>query len=78
MKLIISCILGELWYKQPIIAGHSDLDQLQRIVATCGPLNDETWPTWRALPGFPDEEGKAWDKVLPEMSIGEILSQERG
>jgi serine/threonine-protein kinase BUR1 len=68
--------MGELYHKGPILAGHSDYDQLQRIVATCGPLNDQTWPRWRELPGFPENEGKDWDKVLAETSMADVARKD--
>lgn len=46
-----SCILGEMFARQPIFSGTSDLDQLERIWDMCGSPNDDNFPGWSELPG---------------------------
>ncbi|KAG6854431.1 hypothetical protein C0991_006975 [Blastosporella zonata] len=47
----IGCVLGEMFNKRPILAGNSDLDQLEKIWQLCGTPNQHTWPNFDALPG---------------------------
>jgi len=62
-------VLGELFLRNPILPGATDSGQLELIVERCGPLNDETMPGWRDLPGLPGQEGRKWDKVPQDQSI---------
>ena len=56
------CILGEMYHREPILAakGQTDDGQLPLILEHCGPLNDDTFPGWQDLPGYP---GHARDEV---------------
>ncbi|EIN08939.1 Pkinase-domain-containing protein [Punctularia strigosozonata HHB-11173 SS5] len=47
----IGCVLGEMFNRQPILAGTSDIDQLDRIWKLCGTPNQHTWPNYDQLPG---------------------------
>lgn len=46
-----SCVLGEMFWRRPILPGTSDLDQLEKIWQLCGTPNQHTWPNFDALPG---------------------------
>ncbi|KIR96464.1 CMGC/CDK protein kinase [Cryptococcus deuterogattii 2001/935-1] len=65
----IGCVLGEMYLRKPILPGGGDREQLSMIFAKCGPLNEETWPGWQDLPGFPEAHGFAWDKTPRDTSI---------
>lgn len=69
------CVLGELYHKEPILAGDSDRSQLLLIIDHCGPLNNKKFPGWDALPGFPDSKGYHWDKVPEGVHILELAQQ---
>ncbi|WVR04002.1 hypothetical protein IAU60_001001 [Kwoniella sp. DSM 27419] len=71
----LGCVLGEMYHKQPILAGESDRDQLYQIFARLGPLNQETFPGWDRLPGFPEREGHPWDSTPMELPIAECASR---
>jgi serine/threonine-protein kinase BUR1 len=43
--------MGEMFVRRPILAGSSDMDQLDKIWALCGTPNQHTWPNFDALPG---------------------------
>lgn len=58
-----------MYHRAPILAGESDRDQLFKIFSKCGPLNQETFPGWDALPGFPESKGFAWDKISHDMHL---------
>lgn len=68
--------MGELYHRAPIVAGGSDEEQLRRIIAHCGPLNDETWPTWRQLKGFTGKEGISWDRIPEEQNLFETARKD--
>ncbi|ORX36332.1 kinase-like domain-containing protein [Kockovaella imperatae] len=59
----MGCILGEMFHREPILAakGQTDDGQLPLILEHCGPLNDETFPGWQDLPGYPEMQGRRWD-----------------
>mmetsp|Transcript_969 Transcript_969/g.1211 ORF Transcript_969/g.1211 Transcript_969/m.1211 type:complete len:480 (+) Transcript_969:111-1550(+) len=40
----VGCIFAELLFKQPILKGVNDMDQLQKIFNLCGDPTEETWP----------------------------------
>ncbi|EIW69050.1 hypothetical protein TREMEDRAFT_14479, partial [Tremella mesenterica DSM 1558] len=63
----MGCCLGEMYLRNPILQGESDRDQLYRICARCGPLNQSTFPGWDRLPGFPDSQGHPWDRTPAEI-----------
>eukprot|EP00485_Elphidium_margaritaceum_P006311 CAMPEP_0202704750 /NCGR_PEP_ID=MMETSP1385-20130828/17392_1 /ASSEMBLY_ACC=CAM_ASM_000861 /TAXON_ID=933848 /ORGANISM="Elphidium margaritaceum" /LENGTH=416 /DNA_ID=CAMNT_0049362847 /DNA_START=232 /DNA_END=1482 /DNA_ORIENTATION=- len=46
----IGCIIGELLLHRPLIPGHSELDQLQRIYDLLGVPNPHIWPNYQQLP----------------------------
>ena len=46
-----SCVLGEMFWRRPILPGTSDLDQLDKIWQLCGTPNQMTWPNFDTLPG---------------------------
>ncbi|KAH9887224.1 kinase-like domain-containing protein [Cubamyces lactineus] len=47
----IGCVLGEMFFRKPILPGASDLDQLDKIWHLCGTPNPQTWPEYDSLPG---------------------------
>ena len=47
----IGCVLGEMFFRKPILPGASDLDQLERIWQLCGTPTQITWPNFDTLPG---------------------------
>ncbi|TFK49340.1 Pkinase-domain-containing protein [Heliocybe sulcata] len=47
----IGCVLGEMFWRKPILAGSSDIDQLDKIWQLCGSPNQQNWPNWDQLPG---------------------------
>ncbi len=61
--MAISCVLGEIYNRDPILMGDSDRDQLYKVFSQCGPLNSGTFPDWDLLPGFPEAKGHPWDKT---------------
>ncbi|WVQ94722.1 hypothetical protein IAU59_001802 [Kwoniella sp. CBS 9459] len=71
----LGCVLGEMYHRHPILAGESDRDQLYQIFSRCGPLNQETFPGWDRLPGFPDSQGHPWDRTQMEMPILECTQR---
>ncbi|KAK9464939.1 kinase-like domain-containing protein [Lipomyces arxii] len=46
----VGCIFGEMYRREPILAGNSDIDQLQKVFELCGSPNQETMPGWDRLP----------------------------
>lgn len=65
----MGCILGEMYHREPIFAGDSDRDQLFKIFSRAGPPTATSWPGWDKLPGFPDSQNQAWDKVHRETTM---------
>lgn len=57
--------------RQPVLCGESDRDQLYKIAQRCGPLDEESFPGWQDLPGFPDAAGHPWDKTPQTQSLFE-------
>jgi serine/threonine-protein kinase BUR1 len=47
----LSCVLGEMFTRRPILPGTSDLDQLEKIWYLCGTPTQHSWPHYDALPG---------------------------
>ncbi|KAL1943860.1 hypothetical protein VTO73DRAFT_3678 [Trametes versicolor] len=47
----VGCVLGEMFFRKPILPGSSDLDQLDKIWHLCGSPSRESWPEYEALPG---------------------------
>lgn len=48
----VGCVFGEMFKRRPILAGKSDLNQLQRIFELVGSPTDQNMPGWDELPGF--------------------------
>lgn len=46
----VGCIFGEMYRHKPILAGTSDMDQLQKIFMLCGSPTQEAMPGWDKLP----------------------------
>lgn len=40
----LACILGEFWYRRPILPGENEIHQIKVISSLCGSLKPETWP----------------------------------
>ncbi|GJE86499.1 Pkinase-domain-containing protein [Phanerochaete sordida] len=47
----IGCVLGEMFWRKPILPGSSDLDQLDKIWQLCGTPTSYSWPDHDSLPG---------------------------
>ncbi|KAG6227084.1 serine/threonine protein kinase, CMGC, CDC2/CDK sub [Claviceps purpurea] len=47
----VGCVFGEMLVGKPILAGESDVHQLELIWDLVGSPNDDTMPGWRQLPG---------------------------
>ncbi|KIP11898.1 hypothetical protein PHLGIDRAFT_33171 [Phlebiopsis gigantea 11061_1 CR5-6] len=47
----IGCVLGEMFWRKPVLPGSSDLDQLDKIWQLCGTPTQLTWPNHDTLPG---------------------------
>ncbi|KAK3700360.1 hypothetical protein QZH41_009774, partial [Actinostola sp. cb2023] len=47
----VGCIFGELLGNKPLVAGKSELYQIQLIVDLLGTPNDQIWPGFSGLPG---------------------------
>jgi hypothetical protein len=45
------CVFGEMFVRRPILAGKSDVNQLQMIFELVGTPTEETMPGWSELPG---------------------------
>jgi serine/threonine-protein kinase BUR1 len=48
----VGCVFGEMFRRRPILAGKSDLNQLQQIFDLVGSPTEENMPGWSELPGF--------------------------
>ena len=48
---LFRCVLGEMFWRRPILPGNSDLDQLDKIWSLCGSPNQQNWPDYDQLPG---------------------------
>lgn len=48
----VGCVFGEMFRGSPILAGNSDLNQIQQIFGLVGSPNEETMPGWAELPGY--------------------------
>ena len=46
-----SCVFAEMFVGKPILAGSSDLNQIQMIFDLVGSPTEETMPGWSHLPG---------------------------
>ncbi|KAI9786860.1 MAG: serine/threonine protein kinase, CMGC, CDC2/CDK sub [Geoglossum umbratile] len=47
----VGCVFGEMFVRRPILAGKSDINQLQMIFELVGTPTEDTMPGWSALPG---------------------------
>ncbi|KAK3378166.1 kinase-like domain-containing protein [Podospora didyma] len=47
----VGCVFGEMLVGKPILAGESDVNQLEIIFDLCGTPTDENMPGWQNLPG---------------------------
>ncbi|KAI0360429.1 Pkinase-domain-containing protein [Trametes cingulata] len=47
----VGCVLGEMFFRKPILPGASDLDQLDKIWHLCGTPSSQSWPEYDSLPG---------------------------
>lgn len=47
-----ACIIGEFWYRQAILRGENEIQQIKLISNLCGSLKPETWPNIVNLRGF--------------------------
>ncbi|MCJ1361530.1 serine/threonine protein kinase, CMGC, CDC2/CDK sub [Acarospora aff. strigata] len=47
----VGCVFGEMFKGKPILAGNSDLNQLQMVFDLVGSPTEETMPGWTSLPG---------------------------
>ena len=47
----VGCVFGEMFKGRPILAGSSDLNQVQLIFDLVGSPNDTNMPGWSSLPG---------------------------
>lgn len=51
---------------------------MSRIISRCGPIDDETFPGWADLPGFPDAKNFPWASTLLEDFITDQAQKEWG
>lgn len=58
-EVVVSCILGEMFERRPILMGESDAGQLDAIFNLCGSPNEDIWPGWTQLKGCEGWESKA-------------------
>ncbi|WWC60097.1 uncharacterized protein I303_102661 [Kwoniella dejecticola CBS 10117] len=65
----LGCVLGEMYFRHPILAGDSDRDQLYQIFSRVAPLSQESFPNWDRLPGFPDAIGHPWDRTPVDITL---------
>ncbi|RKO93082.1 kinase-like domain-containing protein, partial [Blyttiomyces helicus] len=61
----VGCVFGEMLKRRPILAGATDIDQLEKIFELCGTPDDLTWPTHRDLPFFNNLPTDVFKKKLP-------------
>ncbi|KAL8665857.1 MAG: hypothetical protein Q9202_001980 [Teloschistes flavicans] len=47
----VGCVFGEMFKTKPILAGSTDLNQVQMIFDLVGSPNEENMPGWSSLPG---------------------------
>ena len=74
----LGCIFAELLSLEPIFPGTSDLDQLAKIIAVLGDMNEETWPGCSKLPDYSKisfnkiENPAGLEACLPNRSPAEV------
>ncbi|KYR00282.1 putative protein serine/threonine kinase [Tieghemostelium lacteum] len=69
----VGCIFGELLLGRPMLAGNSELDQLDRIYKLLGTPNDKIWPGYTKLPftsklNFPNQPYNCLNEKFPNLS----------
>mmetsp|Transcript_34375 Transcript_34375/g.60249 ORF Transcript_34375/g.60249 Transcript_34375/m.60249 type:complete len:232 (-) Transcript_34375:2837-3532(-) len=57
------CILAELILGQPLFAGQTEIEQLDKIFSVVGTPTDENWPGWRTLK-FAGNVSRAYESCL--------------
>ncbi|KAI8986665.1 kinase-like domain-containing protein [Trametes punicea] len=71
----VGCVLGEMFFRKPILPGASDLDQLDKIWQLCGSPTPQTWPEYDSLPGcegvktfnyYPRRLRQTYESIGPE------------
>lgn len=70
----VGCVIGEMFLRQPVFTGSSDLDQLARIVQMCGGIDDTSMPGWRDMPeakvcNFPAHKRKVTNEFTRCVSV---------
>ncbi|ORY27484.1 kinase-like domain-containing protein [Naematelia encephala] len=71
----LGCVLGEMYHREPILMGESDRDQLFKIFGHCGSINQDSFPGWDRLPGFPDSKGFRWDRVEEGLHLYDLAQR---
>lgn len=71
----MGCILGEMYHREPIFAGDSELDQPYKVFSRAGAPSQAVWPGWDKLPGHSDAQGHAWDKTPAGTSLLQCARQ---
>lgn len=64
-----SCVLGEMLFGKPILAGESDAHQLDMIWDLMGSPNEDNMPGWKQLPGA--------DQLSPRPRTGNLQNRFR-
>ncbi|KAL0031204.1 hypothetical protein WJX77_009464 [Trebouxia sp. C0004] len=72
----VGCIFAELLGLCPLVAGDTDIDQLGRVIATFGSIED-AWPGVTEMPdygkiSFAHAEGFPLEELLPDASAGSV------
>ncbi|KAI0777181.1 kinase-like domain-containing protein [Trametes elegans] len=71
----VGCVLGEMFFRKPILPGASDLDQLDKIWQLCGSPTTQNWPEYDSLPGcegvktfgyYPRRLRQTYESIGPE------------
>ncbi|KAJ2988290.1 hypothetical protein NUW54_g9160 [Trametes sanguinea] len=71
----VGCVLGEMFFRKPILPGASDLDQLDKIWKLCGSPSLQNWPEYDSLPGcegvkafgyYPRRLRQTYESIGPE------------
>ncbi|BGP17103.1 hypothetical protein JCM10213_003882 [Rhodosporidiobolus nylandii] len=80
----VGCVFAEMFHRSPIFPGASDMDQVARIFALCGPPTEQSMPGWKDLPGvegFPKYEfsdhGRSvyaeWDRRTGDQLFADLM-----
>ncbi|KAF1823154.1 Pkinase-domain-containing protein [Dissoconium aciculare CBS 342.82] len=62
----VGCVFGEMFEQKPILEGHTDMNQCEKIFRLVGHPSELTMPGWTELPGC--EGRKEWE-VTPRPEI---------